>query len=52
VDDEGEVHNWGFLSADVVDSDLGVRHTSVVPGFRVGFASANSVATSWSAAHQ
>ena len=49
--DEGEGLDVGFLAADVVDSDFRVRDTAVVSGFGVGFASADSVAASWSSAH-
>ena len=51
VHDEGEGLDVGFLAADVVDSDFRVRDTAVVSGFGVGFASADSVAASWSSAH-
>lgn len=49
--DEGEGLDVGFLAADVVDSDFGVRDTSVVSGFGIRFAPADSVASGWSSAH-
>jgi hypothetical protein len=51
VDDEGEGVDGGALTADVVDADLGVRYAAVVAGFWVGFATAEAVASGWSAAH-
>ena len=51
MDNEGEGLNVGFLAADIVDSDFGVGDTSVVSGFGVGLASADSVASGWSSAH-
>ena len=51
VDHVGEEVDVGLLSADVVDPDLGVGHSSVVPGLGVGFASAEPVAPGWSSSH-
>ena len=51
MDDEGEGLDVGFFTADVVDSDFGVRDTSVVSGFGVWFAPADPVASCWSSAH-
>lgn len=51
VNDEGEGVDGGALTADVVDADLGVGHAAVVAGFWVGFATAEAVASGWSAAH-
>lgn len=51
VHDVGELTNVGLFVADVIDADLGVRHTSVVPRLRVRLASSYSVASGWSSAH-
>ena len=30
MDDEGEVGSWGLLATDIVNTDLRVRHTTIV----------------------
>lgn len=51
VHDEGEHVGVALLSSDVVDSDFGVRDTSVVPGLGIRLASAAPIASSWSSSH-
>ena len=51
MDNEGEHVNIAFLFSNIVDSDFGVRDTSVVAGFGVGLSSAAPVASSWSSTH-
>lgn len=51
MNDEGESVAWSFLPSDVVNSDLGVRDTSVVSRFWIWFASAEPVAPGRSSTH-
>lgn len=51
MDDEGEISDWRFLPANVVDSDFGIGDSSVVTRLRIRLSPANSVASGWSSAH-
>ena len=51
MDTAWEVVPLGLLLTTVVESDLGVRHTTVVAGLGVRFVLLVSVATSGSASH-
>jgi len=48
---EWEVIDRRLLAAKIVNADLGVWHTTVVPALREGLVLAVAVATSWTATH-
>jgi len=48
---EGEVINGSTLAAQIENANLGIWHTTVVPGFRIGLVLAVAVAASGTATH-
>ena len=51
MDAGGELIISCLLFTDIVNSELGVRHTSVESGFRIGLVLLVSVAAGWSSSH-
>ena len=51
VHGEREHVNVGLLITDIINTDLGIRHTSVVAGLGERFAVPKSVASGWSSTH-
>jgi len=48
---EGEVVYGSTFAAQIENTNLGIRHTTIVPGFRIGFVLAVAIAASRTATH-